>query len=226
MNILIIEDDVASAKQLSQLLKSEKYNCDVACGYFDAKEYLDKNSYAIILLDWNLGDGDGLSLLKEMRDNNLISTPVLMLSANSEIDDRVRVLDCGADDYLCKPYSNIELLARMRVLLRKGSQEKSSVICAGDVALHIATHEVFVNGESIVLTTAEFDLLELFMKNQNIVLTKYQLSEYLNKDNYSIKHSNLVEVHIKNIRKKLNRKDFIQNVRGVGYKIEKSSVLI
>lgn len=223
MNILIIEDDALSAKQLSQLLKSEKYSCDVACGYFDAKEYLDKNSYAIILLDWNLGDGDGLSLLKEMRDNNLITTPVLMLSANSEIDDRVKVLDSGADDYLCKPYSNIELLARMRVLLRKGSVEKSPIMRVDDIVMNIVTHEVFVNNELVDLTMAEFDLLELFMKNQNIVLTKYQLSEYLNKDNYSIKHSNIVEVHIKNIRKKLNRKDFIQNVRGVGYKINKSS---
>jgi len=223
LNILIIEDDESTAKQLLKLLKSEKYSCDVACGYFDAKDYLDRNNYSLILLDWNLGDGDGLSLLKEIRDNGFITTPILMLSANSEIDDRVKVLDSGADDYLCKPYSNIELLARMRVLLRKGSKEKSSLISVGDTVLNISTHEVFVNGALVDLTTAEFDLLELFMRNQNIVLTKYQLSEHLNKDNYSIKHSNIVEVHIKNLRKKLDRKDFIQNVRGVGYKINKSS---
>ncbi|MCX6052633.1 MAG: response regulator transcription factor [Campylobacterales bacterium] len=221
MNVLIIEDDELTAKQLLQLLKSEKYSCDVACGYFDAKEYLDKNSYSIVLLDWNLGDGDGLTLLREIRDTNFITTPILMLSANSEIDSRVQVLDSGADDYLCKPYSNIELLARMRVLLRKGSKEKSSVICVDDITLNITTHEVFVNDALIDLTLAEFDLMELFMKNQNIVLTKYQLSEHLNKDNYRVIHSNLVDVHIKNLRKKLDRKDFIKNVRGVGYKVNK-----
>ena len=222
MNILVVEDDVLTAKQLVKLLKSEKYSCDEANGYFEAKERLDKNSYALVLLDWNLGDGDGLELLKEIREI-WIDTPVLMLSANSEINDRVKVLDCGADDYLCKPYSNVELLARMRVLLRKNAKEKTSIIAIDDVTLNISTHEVFVNDVLITLTSAEFDLLELFMQNQNIILTRYQLSEHLNKDNYSIKHSNIIDVHIKNLRKKLKRKDFIQNVRGVGYKIHKSS---
>ncbi|MBU1657535.1 response regulator transcription factor [bacterium] len=221
MNVLIIEDDKQTAKQLSKLLHNEKYACDTACGYFDAKIYLDKNNYSIILLDWNLGDGDGLVLLQEIREMQ-IKTPVLMLSANSEINDRVTVLDSGADDYLCKPYSNVELLARMRALLRRESKEKVSTLCIDDVKLNIVTHEVFVNDILIELTSSEFDLLELFMKNLNIVLTRYQLSEHINKDNYSVKHSNIVDVHIKNLRKKLDRKDFIQNVRGVGYKINKS----
>ncbi len=222
MNVLIIEDDELTSKQLFKVLKSEKYTCDVAGGYFDAKEYIDKNSYSIILLDWNLGDGDGLTLLQEIRDIQ-IDTPVLMLSANSELDDRVRVLDSGADDYLCKPYSNVELLARMRALLRRESKEKSSVISIDDVKMDITTHEVFVDGKKVELTASEFDLLELFMKNANIVLTRYQLSEHINKDNYSIKHSNIVDVHVKNLRKKLDRKEFIKSVRGVGYKINKSS---
>lgn len=222
MNVLIIEDDELTANQLFKLLKSEKYTCDIATGYADAQTYIDKNSYSIILLDWNLGDGDGLTLLQEIRDFQ-ISTPVLMLSANSELDDRVKVLDSGADDYLCKPYSNVELLARMRALLRRESKEKSSLICVDDVKLDIATHEVFVDEKKVELTSSEFDLLELFMKNSNIVLTRYQLSEHINKDNYSIKHSNIVDVHIKNLRKKLDRKDFIKSVRGVGYKINQSS---
>jgi DNA-binding response OmpR family regulator len=222
LNILIIEDNVEVAKQLSKLLKNEKYGSDIAHGCVQAKEFLDKNSYSIILLDWNLGDGDGLELLKEIRELQM-PLPILMLSANSDIYDRVTVLDAGADDYLCKPYSNIELLARIRVLLRKGSKEKSVFIKVDDVSLNIGTHEVFVNESPVLLTAAEFDLLELFMQNQNLVLTRYQLSEHINKDNYSIKHSNLVDVHIKNLRKKLDRKDFIQNVRGIGYKINKSS---
>lgn len=221
MHILVVEDDILTSKQLLKLLQNEKYTCDLACGYFEAKEFLDKNNYALVILDWQLSDGDGLLLLQEIRNLDIIS-PVLMLSANSEIDDRVTVLDAGADDYLCKPYSNIELLARMRVLLRKNSEEKTSVISIGNVTLDIVKHEVYVDNIPVTLTLTEFDLLELFMKNKNSILSKYQLSEHINKDNYSIKHSNLVDVHIKNLRKKLNLKDFIVNVRGVGYRISNS----
>lgn len=222
MNVLIIEDDSLTAKQLHKVLKSEKYDCDVANGYVQGKEYIDKNNYSIILLDWNLGDGDGLALLKELRDMGIL-TPVLMLSAKSDINDRVTVLDCGGDDYLCKPYSHVELLARMRALLRRETTQKVSVITIGPVKLDIASHQVYINDDVVMLTNSEFDLLELFMQNSNVVLTRYQLSEHINKDNYSIKHSNIVDVHIKNLRKKLGISDFIQNVRGVGYKINTSS---
>ena len=220
MDILIVEDDKIVAKQLSKLLSAEKYSCDIAYGYKDAQKCVDKNSYGLILLDWNLGDGDGLELLKEIREFE-IKTPVLMLSANSEIDDKVAVLDSGADDYLCKPYSNVELLARMRALLRRESTEKTVTIIIGDVTLNTTLREVFVSGENASLTAAEFDLLELFMQNANQVLTRYQLSEHVNKDNYGVKHSNIVDVHIKNLRKKLQQKDFILSVRGVGYKLNK-----
>jgi len=187
-----------------------------------AQDLIDKNAYSLILLDWNLGDGDGHTLLQEIRALE-IKTPVLMLSANSEINDRVAVLDSGADDYLCKPYSHVELLARIRALLRRESNEKISIITINDVKLDTTAREVFLSDEKVNLTTSEFDLLELFMQNQNQVLTRYQLSEHINKDNYSIKHSNLVDVHIKNLRKKLGKKEFIVNVRGIGYKINKSS---
>jgi len=222
MNILIVEDDKVVAKQLTKLLLAEKYQCDIAFGYKEAQVCIDKNSYALILLDWNLGDGDGLELLQEVRELD-IKTPVLMLSANSEIDDRVAVLDSGADDYLCKPYSSVELLARMRALLRREGSEKTTSIVIAEVKLDTITREVFVGEVNAKLTTAEFDLLEFFMQNSNQVLTRYQLSEHINKDNYSIKHSNLVDVHIKNLRKKLGKKDFILSVRGVGYKINRSS---
>lgn len=222
MNILIVEDNKDTAKQLFELLKSEKYSCDIAYGYEEAKKYLDENRYSLVLLDWNLGDGDGVTLLKEQREMD-VKTPILMLSANSEIDDRVGVLDCGADDYLCKPYSNVELLARMRALLRRESTQKTSLISIGEVQLDTVRHSVEIEGKAVQLTNSEFDLLELFMKNPNVVLTRYQLSEHINKDNYTIKHSNIVDVHIKNLRKKLTLPDFIKNIRGVGYTINKSS---
>ncbi len=219
MDILIVEDDRVSAKTLYQLLRNNKYGCDVAYGYHEAKELIDKNSYALIILDWNLGDGDGKELLDEIRQMD-ITTPVLMLSANSQIEDKVEVLDTGADDYLSKPYSHIELLARIRALLRREATEKKSVIEIGSVTLDTKAREVRVNGEEVTLTTAEFDLLELLMKNKNVVLTRYQISEHLNKDNYSIRHSNLVDVHIKNLRKKLGSKEFITSVRGLGYTVK------
>ena len=220
MNILIVEDDRASAKTLYQLLQSNKYECDVAYGYFEAKELLDKNTYALILLDWNLGDGDGKELLAELRHLE-IKTPVLMLSANSDIEGKVEVLDTGADDYLSKPYSHIELLARIRALLRRDTSEKKSLISIANVTLDTRTREVYVDGELLNLTTAEFDLLELLMKNKNVVLTRFQISEHLNKDNYSVRHSNIVDVHIKNLRKKIGSKEFIKSVRGLGYTIKK-----
>jgi len=222
MDILIVENDKVAAEQLAKLLRVEKYNCDIAFGYKDAQLLIDKNSYGLFLLDCNLGDGCGVELLKEMREDE-IKTPVLMLSANSEIQDKVAALDNGADDYLCKPFSTVELLARIRALLRREGNEKAVNITIGSVSLDTTTREVLVEGENANLTTAEFDLLELFMQNSNQVLTRYQLSEHINKDNYSIKHSNIVDVHIKNLRKKLNIKDFILNVRGVGYKVNKSS---
>lgn len=220
LNILIVEDNDITAKQLQKLLKSEKYNCDIASGYHSAQKQIDENKYSLILLDWNLGDGDGLELLKTLRTEE-ITTPVLMLSANSEINDKVSVLDSGADDYLCKPYSSVELLARIRALLRRESAQKTSLLIINNIKLDTVAREVFVDDVLIKLTTGEFDLLELLMQHPNKVITRYQLSEHINKNNYAVKHSNLIDVHIKNLRKKLNNKDFISNVRGVGYKVIK-----
>ena len=111
----------------------------------------------------------------------------------------------------------------MRALCRRESLQKKTLISIRDVKMDIVAHKVHVNEELIKLTNSEFDLLELFMQNSDIVLTRYQLSEHINKSNYSIKHSNLVDVHIKNLRKKINLTNFIKNVRGVGYTINKSS---
>lgn len=222
MNILVIEDDKLSAEHLIKVLKNEKYFCDLASGYHEAQKLLNLNKYSIILLDWNLGDGDGLELLRELRKDE-IKTPVLMLSANSEINDRVTVLDNGGDDYLCKPYSYVELLARIRALLRRESTQKTSIITIDNITLDSSAHQVKVDEEEVSLTSSEYDLLELFMQNPNIVLTRFQLSEHLNKSNYSVKHSNIVDVHIKNLRKKLNAPKFIKSIRSVGYTINKSS---
>lgn len=219
MNLLVVEDEHSVANQLQQLLQKEKYHCDVAYNYFDATVLLDEKKYDLILLDWNLPDGDGLNLLSVLREDG-IPTPVLMLSANTSIDDRVKILDAGGDDYLCKPYSNIELLARIRALLRRESTEKSTVITSGPLKLDTKTRQVYVNGEPVKLSYSEFDLLELLLQNKNIVLTRYQLNEHLCQDYNSLKQSNLVDVHIKNLRKKIGLDNCITTVRGVGYTIK------
>jgi len=220
MQILVVEDDLLTAKQLVAVLKAEEYQPDLARGYKEAQELIDKYNYALILLDWNLGDGDGLEFLKEIRQEGY-TQPVLMLSANNAIEGRVEVLDSGADDYLCKPYSNIELLARIRALLRREVKEKNTKITIKEITLDTIEHRVYKKEQPIELTKTEFELLQLLMQNSNVVLTRYQLSEHINKDNYALKHSNLIDAHIKNIRKKIDVENFIQSVRGVGYIVKK-----
>jgi len=220
VHLLVVEDERSVADQLKLLLQRERYSCDVSYSYHSAIEQIDDKNYDLILLDWNLPDGDGLSLLNMLRKDE-INTPVLMLSANSTVDDRVAVLDAGGDDYLCKPYSNIELLARIRALLRRESPQKNTLLQIGTLTLDTASHEVHVDGALLKLSMSEFDLLELLMQNKNIVLTRYQLSEHICKELNSFKHSNLVDVHIKNLRKKINLPDLITTVRGVGYTIKR-----
>lgn len=219
MHLLIVEDEQAVADQLKQLLEKERYSCDVAYNYRDALELIDEKRFDLILLDWNLPDGDGLSLLHLMREEGF-ATPVLMLSANSDINDRVTVLDAGGDDYLCKPYSNIELLARIRALLRRESSQKSSLLSYGALTLDTKSREVQLDGVPIQLSLSEFDLLEILLQNKNIVLTRYQLNDHLCRDYNGLKQSNIVDVHIKNLRKKIDIPELITTVRGVGYTIK------
>jgi len=218
MHLLIVEDEADVATQLAQMLEHEKYHCDIALNYKDALEAIDTKRYDLILLDWNLPDGDGLALLELLRtEENPV--PVLMLSARSGIEERVTVLDAGSDDYLCKPYSNLELLARIRALLRRESTQKTSLLRIGPLTLDSSSREVKIDEKTVTLSPAEFDILELLMQNKNVVLTRYQLTEHISPEYDSFKQSNIVDVHIKNLRKKLGMKECIVTVRGVGYKI-------
>jgi len=216
LNILLVEDDNLLADQISMLLRKERYICDVARNFKEAHSHYENNSYQLILMDWNLPDGTGIELLKEIRSfHDNIS--VIMLSGRESIDERVEALDAGADDYLCKPYSNIELLARVRALLRRESTQKSTLLTHSDVTLDVAKRIVLVEGESKELTEKEFELLELLMLHKNKVLSRFDINELLCKDFDSIKSSNFVDVHVKNIRKKLQRPKLISTIRGVGY---------
>lgn len=219
MDILIVEDEAVAARQLEETLHQEAYKTATARSVAEARHAMEERSFDLVLLDWNLPDGDGITLLQAWREQQ-IAIPVLVLSANITVDDRVHALNVGADDYLCKPHSSIELLARVRALLRRDAPVKSSKIKADDVILDIIAREVSAGGKPVKLSAAEFDLLTLLMQHQNIVLTRFQLNEHIAKDFDRISVSNLIDVHIRNIRKKLDRPELIQSVRGVGYTIK------
>lgn len=219
MHILLVEDDHILADQIASLLKRERYDCDVCHTIAEAKAAYDEHSYQLLLIDWNLPDGSGLSMLKEIREAG-DSIAVIMLSGRESVEERVEALDGGADDYLCKPYSNLELLARVRVILRREGNQRSSTLEIGDVCVDLGKREVFVNDEPVTLTQKEFELLEVLVLHKNQVLSRFQLTDLLCKEFDSITSSNVVDVHVKNIRKKLDRPEFISTIRGVGYSVK------
>lgn len=219
MQILLVEDDQNSAQFLSKSLVADGYLCDVSASIKDANDLLLNAVYDLLILDWNLPDGEGVELLKTIRkyDNN---TPILMLSARVDVYDKVIALDNGADDYLSKPFSYIELLARVKTLLRRNSSIKTNIITVEDVKMDLNSRCVSIDDKSVELTPIEFNLLELLMRNKNRTLSRYQIIEHLSKDFDSMKMSNIVDVHIKNIRAKISPANIIKSVRGIGYKVE------
>ncbi len=220
LHILIVDDNKEILYSLEQILKKERFYVDKACNVKEAKEKVDEKEYNLIILDWILPDGSGVEFLKKIREESVI-TPVLMLSSKSEVIDKATALDIGADDYLEKPFSNIELLARVRAILRRGYTQKSSVIDINGVKLDLIKREVSIGQKPVYLSPKEYELLEFLMVNADRVLTKYQILQHLSRDFDALKGSNIVEAHIKNLRKKID-KDIIQTVRGVGYIIKKS----
>ena len=218
MNILIVEDDLLNADLMKRLLHKEGFEVSVATSFVDAISCIDKSVYNLIVLDWNLPDRSGYELLKELRIL-LIDAQVLMLSANDGVEYRVKALNGGADDYLCKPYSHAELLARINSLLRRTNSNKNTIIKIGTVDIYKNTKEVKLDNELVNLTPAEYDLLEVLASNPKRTFTKFELLSLIHKDYASSSMSNVIEVHIKNIRKKLQDKEIIKTVRSIGYKI-------
>jgi len=213
MHILIIDDNQEILFSLKKLLSEAQFITDTASTLYEAKEALENTTYNLIILDWMLPDGSGVEFLAKYRKEYL-STPVLLLSSKNETEDKVEALDAGSDDYLEKPFSNIELLARVRALLRRESAYKKNVIELENLKVDLSTEK------SITLTKKEFSLLEVLLLNQKTILTRYQLNEHINPEFDSLNNSNLVDVHIKNLRKKLgSASSLIETVRGVGFRI-------
>lgn len=218
MHILIIDDNAELLYALQKLLKDVHYYVDTAETLKEGGNCISEKKYDLILLDWMLPDGSGVELLARLRREK-IRTPILLFSSKKEVEDKVEALDGGADDYLEKPFSNIELLARIRALLRRESAQKQTEIEVGSLRINFSARSVSVDNVSVKLSAKEFELLELLVLNMNTVLTRYQISEHLNRDFDHLAASNIVDAHIKNLRKKLNADELIQTVRGVGYKI-------
>ncbi|HQF41290.1 MAG TPA: response regulator transcription factor [Ignavibacteriaceae bacterium] len=221
MKILVVEDEKKVASFIKKGLEEEYYSVDAA---FDGKEGLKlalNEEYDLIILDLMLPYKDGISILKEIR-NEKIFTPVLILTARDTVQDKVKGLDTGADDYLSKPFSFEELLARIRALLRRNSLEKNNYLQAGDLKLDIENHKIFRNDVEIILTPKEFAVLEYLLRNKNRVISRTKLSEHIYEFHFD-PETNVIDVFINKLRNKVDKgfeKQIIQTVRGVGYLIK------
>jgi len=226
LKVLIVEDEKTLAYEVEAFLKKAFYLCDLAHNGRKALEMLDLNLYDFILLDLGLPDTDGLSLLKEARKFNP-DAAYIILTARGNIEDRIKGLDLGADDYLPKPFSLPELQSRMQAISRRKFGVKNEAIPIGEFQVDLQNRTLLNKNIEVELTRKEFDLLSYMLLHKNRVLTRMQLSEHIwGSFTDDDSDSNYIDVHIKNIRKKLSSHasvDWLETVRGVGYKIKKQA---
>lgn len=220
MRILLVEDEPKAAQMLSKGLRNQGYAVDVANEGEDALYKVDVNEYDLILLDLVLPGRDGFSICKEVRRTGR-AVPILVLTARDAVQDRVRGLDAGADDYLTKPYEYTELLARMRALLRRPTTNYVECITIGD--LKIETHNRCVTrGEHrIDLTAKEYSILEYLARKQGTVVSREEISEHAWDENFDV-FSNVIDVYILRLRKKIDHgytKKLLHTRRGEGYEL-------
>lgn len=222
MRILVVEDEHRIAHSLQKGLEQERFAVDVAYTGIDGYDLASSENYDLIILDIMVPGMDGIAICKELRKAK-IHTPILLLTAKGQIQDKVMGLNSGADDYLTKPFSFEELLARVRALLRRKGTTVETVLTADDLTMNTSHFEVKRSGKIINLTSKEFSLLEFLLTKKNQIVTKEQLIQHVwNFDSDVL--PNTVEVYIKKIRDKIDvlfpeKKQLIQTVRGFGYKL-------
>jgi two-component system OmpR family response regulator len=220
MRILVVEDEEKMAGLIRRGLREEGMAVDVAGRGEDALWMAGSTEFDAIVLDLMLPGIDGLETCRRLRDDG-VWAPVLILTARDAVSDRVAGLDHGADDYLVKPFSFAELLARLRALVRRGAGERPAVLEVGDLRLDPATHRVSRDGTEISLSAKEFALLEVFMRHPGEAISRFQLLEHAWDYDYE-NRSNVVDVYVRYLRKKVDRPfgtDSIETVRGVGYRL-------
>jgi DNA-binding response OmpR family regulator len=222
MRVLLVEDQRDFADELGEFLKREGFLCDFAFNCSEATEQLGVNPYDFVLIDLGLPDGDGFEVLSHGKEVSP-TTLYIIITARAEVDDRVKGLLEGADDYLSKPFSFLELHARMQAILRRKSGWNSQELNFGGFVLNTTDRILKHQSEVISLTKKEFDLLHFLLINKNRVLNRFQLAEHIWAEFLEDDHqSNFIDVHIKNIRKKLGKfesMDRLETVRGLGYRI-------
>ena len=226
MRILIIEDEKKVAEALRKGLESEQYQATVANSGEEGFFELNAGVFDLVLLDLMLPGRDGMEILATMRKRG-IDTPVLILTARDAVEDRVLGLDSGADDYLVKPFAFPELLARIRLIMRRGKKEQTLVLALGDLEMDLATRKVSRGNETIELTTREYELLEYLLRNQGRIVSR----EMLSRDVWRVKDrstplDNVIDVHIARLRRKLDgpfARKLLKTVRGLGFMLEEDT---
>ena len=221
MRILVVDDDRRLCTIIKRGLLEEAYAVDLAYDGEEGEYLAEVNPYDLIILDIMLPKKDGIEVCHELRAKK-ITTPILMLTAKDAVEDRVKGLDTGADDYLVKPFAFNELLARVRALLRREGMSKSPELRVGNLTLNTLTRQVWRGQRPVELTTKEYVILEYFMRHPNVVVTRSMLEEHAwDYDFDSL--SNLVDVYIRRLRRKIDTEgedSLIQTVRGAGYRLK------
>ncbi|ADD67839.1 two component transcriptional regulator, winged helix family [Denitrovibrio acetiphilus DSM 12809] len=219
MKILIVDDEVQLVDELKSILEKSKYSVDTAVSGDSGLDKIFDNEYSLIILDVMLPVMDGFCILEAVREAS-ITTPVLMLTAKSDVSDRIKGLDKGSDDYLVKPFAVSELLARVRALLRRDNLDKNPFLKVADIVLNTVSCDVVKDGHPLKLTRKEYMVFEYLLYNKNRVVTKAALAGHVWGDEFDeFNASNFIDVHIKNLRKKIGDENhlIIRTKRGIGY---------
>lgn len=218
MRILVVEDEKKLASYIKKGLEENHFAIDVSHDGEEGLFMLNTNEYDLVILDILLPGKNGLEILSEARKNGK-DMPILLLTAKDAIEDKVCGLDLGADDYLIKPFSFIELMARIRALIRRGKVHYQTRLTFGDLSLDMVTHRLYQNGQPVDLTNKEFALLEFFMRNLNTVLTRTQIAEHVWDYNFD-SLTNVIDVFVNRLRNKIDKDrihKMIHTIKGVGY---------
>lgn len=223
MKILVVEDEEQLSKSILEYLKNEKYTCEVASTYAIAIEKIETFEYDCILLDISLPDGNGLNLLKFLKEENK-SDGVIIISAKNSLDDKISGLQLGADDYLPKPFHLAELGARISSVIRRRQFKGNSSILINDLEIDTDSKTILFNRKPLDFTRKEFDILLYLAVNSNRTISKNAIAEHIAEDNIDFfDNFDFLYAHIKNIKKKLTKigaQDCIKSVYGMGYKME------
>jgi DNA-binding response OmpR family regulator len=223
MKILIVEDEKELSKSMVTYLQGEGYSCEVAPGYQTAMDKIDLYDYDCILLDISLPDGNGLSVLKELKAAKK-TDGVIIISAKNSIDDRIHGLNLGADDYMPKPFHLSELSARIAAVIRRRRFDGNKIIIINEITIDVVGKSVAVANKKVDLTRKEYDLLLYLVANKNRVISKNALAEYLSGDHAEVYDNfDFIYAHIKNLKKKLQAAggfDYIRSIYGIGYKLD------